>query len=127
MPDEGFCRVLNDESTPAETRKEFQDAVSEIGPASKDLIDADLKTEDEFFSLVKSVESKIPKRRHSDPAFMRMKLDVFGDSDAQAQGRYDCKTRGVWSRPRGEVIATLMRWTIMLLNPKMMSSREESG
>ena len=119
--------MLNDESTPAETRKEFQDAVSEIGPASKDLIDADLKTEDEFFSLVKSVESKIPKRRHSDPGFMRMKLDVFGDSDAQAQGRYDCKTRGVWSRPRGEVIATLMRWTIMLLNPKMMSSREESG
>ena len=54
-----------------------QDAVNEIGPAPKVLIEADLKTEDEFFGLVKSVESNIPKRRHNDPAFMKMKLGVF--------------------------------------------------
>ena len=65
MRDSAECSTMN------------QDAVNEIGPAPKVLIEADLKTEDEFFGLVKSVESNIPKRRHNDPAFMKMKLGVF--------------------------------------------------
>ena len=69
--DEG---LINDETGDGPASAHFRDVVQAIGPETKARADEDIRTEDEFFGLVKN---KIPRRRKADPAFMRAKHDVF--------------------------------------------------
>ena len=69
VPDEGYCRALDDETGADKDSALFRETMKATGPQSKKRVDDDLRIETEFFGLVKD---KIPRRKRDDPAFMKL-------------------------------------------------------